>query len=258
MLPNRSIVAGVAEVAGEASVLVFWSGGTNSAWMLHELQQAGVAVAGLLATVGESDVGDDAGGLPRALLEAQAEAAALPLEVVALPRPCADAICRDRLGAALAAAAARGVTEVAFPVASRDDVRALCEELAAAAGLCARFPLWERDTLRLAVEMLDADVEARVVGIDTERLDGSFLGSAWDESFLIDLPPRVDPCGQRGEFVTFAVSGPMFRAPVSVEMQGVIDEGGFVRALLAATPTAAPIGGEGGVSHTRARAGLLS
>jgi diphthamide synthase (EF-2-diphthine--ammonia ligase) len=33
---------------------------------------------------------------------------------------------------------------------------------------------------------------------------------------LAELPPEVDPCGERGEFHTFVSAGPIFSRPIPV------------------------------------------
>ena len=45
-------------------------------------------------------------------------------------------------------------------------------------------------------------------------------------------PPGVDPCGENGEFHTFAWDGPMFRQPVPVRGGEVVERDGFVFADL--------------------------
>jgi hypothetical protein len=53
---------------------------------------------------------------------------------------------------------------------------------------------------------------------------------------LAELPPGVDPCGERGEFHTFAYAGPMFWAPVPVRTGETVERDGFVFADLLALP----------------------
>jgi diphthamide synthase (EF-2-diphthine--ammonia ligase) len=47
-----------------------------------------------------------------------------------------------------------------------------------------------------------------------------------------ELPASVDPCGERGEFHTFAHAGPMFRRPVPFQAGEVVTRDGFVFADL--------------------------
>ena len=55
-------------------------------------------------------------------------------------------------------------------------------------------------------------------------------GHAFDYSLLESLPASVDPCGERGEFHTFAWDGPMFRTPVTITSGEVVTRDGFVYA----------------------------
>ena len=56
----------------------------------------------------------------------------------------------------------------------------------------------------------------------------SFAGRRFDHALLRDLPAEVDPCGERGEFHSFAYAGPMFSAPIAVTPGDVVDRDGFV------------------------------
>jgi diphthamide synthase (EF-2-diphthine--ammonia ligase) len=59
-------------------------------------------------------------------------------------------------------------------------------------------------------------------------LDPELAGRAFDEALLAELPPGVDPCGERGEFHTFVWDGPGFRAPIDIEVGDVVERDGFV------------------------------
>ena len=54
----------------------------------------------------------------------------------------------------------------------------------------------------------------------------------FDEALLADLPAGADPCGERGEFHTFAYAGPMFRHPVPIRSGEIVTREGFVFADL--------------------------
>ncbi|HWW87088.1 MAG TPA: hypothetical protein VNZ26_26005, partial [Vicinamibacterales bacterium] len=77
-----------------------------------------------------------------------------------------------------------------------------------------------------------AALRARLTCVDPNQLPGSFAGRAFDHALLTDLPPSVDPCGERGEFHTFAHDGPMFRWPVPIKSGEVVERDGFVFADL--------------------------
>jgi diphthamide synthase (EF-2-diphthine--ammonia ligase) len=68
--------------------------------------------------------------------------------------------------------------------------------------------------------------------VDPKQLSAAFAGRSFDERLLEDLPDGVDPCGERGEFHTFAYAGPMFDRPIPVRSGDVVTRDGFVFADL--------------------------
>ena len=208
-----------------------WSGGKDSALALWVLRRRRGAVTRLLTTVTEDFDRVSMHGVRRSLLVRQAAAAGVPLTVVSIPQRCADDVYEARMAQALASAAVRDVEEVAFGDLFLADIRAYRERQLARA----RFPLWHRDTRALARHFIAAGFGAIVVCVDPARLDASFAGRRYDASFLADLPDDVDPCGERGEFHTFAHAGPIFTAPVPCRTGDVIESGGFVFCDLVAT-----------------------
>ena len=168
----------------------------------------------------------------RSLLEAQAEAAGLPLTVVPIPSPCPNEVYEAAMSSALAAARARGITGVAFGDLFLEDIRRYRERQMSGTGLTLHFPLWHRPTDRLAADMIDGGLRARLTCVDPRVLPESLAGAAFDRDLLARLPAGVDPCGENGEFHTFAWDGPMFRRPVPVRQGEVVTRDGFVFADL--------------------------
>ncbi len=50
------------------------------------------------------------------------------------------------------------------------------------------------------------------------RLDDCMVGRPFDRAFIDALPPQVDPCGENGEFHSFAFDGPIFGEPVRFQV----------------------------------------
>ena len=61
-----------------------------------------------------------------------------------------------------------------------------------------------------------------------KRLAARFAGSEFNADLLAELPPEIDPCGENGEFHSFAHAGPMFRHPIDVTVGAVVERDGFV------------------------------
>jgi len=216
--------------------LLAWSSGKDSAWTLHVLRQRGVQVAALLTTINESADRVAMHGVRRSLLEAQAGAAGVPLRAIPLPWPCTNQDYDDRMAEACRRAVAEGFEAIAFGDLFLRDVRDYRERQLAGSGLAPVFPLWGTPTAALAREMIAGGLRARLSCIDAKALDSAFAGREFDGALLDDLPPSADPCGENGEFHTFAYGGPMFRAPIPVVRGETRDIGGFIYADLLPCP----------------------
>jgi uncharacterized protein (TIGR00290 family) len=210
-------------------ILLSWSSGKDSAWALHLLnRQHSGAVAALLTTVNEAVDRVAMHAVRREVLEAQAAAAGLPLIVVPIPHPCSNEEYEARMGRAVSSAVASGFTHVAFGDLFLEDVRKYREDRLAGSGLEPLFPVWGLPTGPLADEMIAGGLRARLACIDTRVLDASFVGREFDRLLLADLPPGIDPCGEKGEFHSCVYAGPMFRTPLRLEPGEIVSREPFV------------------------------
>jgi uncharacterized protein (TIGR00290 family) len=218
--------------------LVAWSSGKDSAWALREVRRADeLEVVGLLTTVTAEFARVSMHAVREALLDAQAASLGLLCRKVRIPWPCPNEAYEREMARALEAARAEGVTHVVFGDLFLEDIRAYREAKLAGSGISPVFPLWKRDTRALAREMIASGLRATLTCVDPRQLDGGFAGRAFDAALLDELPPSVDPCGENGEFHTFAWAGPMFDRPVPNAPGLVVEREGFVFAdLVPAAP----------------------
>ena len=224
---------------GRTKIWLSWSSGKDSAWALHELGASrDFEVTHLLTTVNRTASRVAMHAVREELLEAQAAAAGLPLVRVPIPSPCSNAEYEEAMGAAMAQARAEGIFHVAFGDLFLEDVRRYREEKLSAVGMTPVFPIWGRETHLLAREMVAGGLRAYLTCVDPRQLDRRFAGRSFDASLLDDLPAAVDPCGEKGEFHSFAFAGPMFSAPLAVAPGEIVERDGFVFAdlLPAANP----------------------
>jgi uncharacterized protein (TIGR00290 family) len=206
-------------------VVLSWSGGKDSSLALAALRaDPEYEVIALLTSITREYDRVSIHGVRRALVEAQASMLGLPLvEVVLQPSSSNEAY-----EAAFLEALARvrvehaDVNLLAFGDLFLSDVREYRERLVQAAGFEALFPLWGRDTSALATEFIDAGFRATLVCVDTQQLPASFAGRAFDADFLASLPTSADPCGEKGEFHTFVSAGPIFAAPINIDVGEVV------------------------------------
>jgi diphthamide synthase (EF-2-diphthine--ammonia ligase) len=80
--------------------------------------------------------------------------------------------------------------------------------------------------------MIAGGLEARLVCVDPKAVPKDFAGRAFDAALLNELPQGVDPCGERGEFHTCVLAGPMFSRRIEVASGEVTGRDGFVFADL--------------------------
>jgi uncharacterized protein (TIGR00290 family) len=222
-------------------LLLSWSSGKDSAWALHCLRQRSeYQIAGLLTTLNAAFDRVAMHSTRRALLEAQARAAGLPLYPVPLPWPCTNEHYETAMRSACDAAIAGGIEAIAFGDLFLEDVRRYREERLEGTGLKPVFPVWGLDTRQLAEDMIAGGLRARIVCVDPKKLPAEFAGREFDAQFLRDLPPGVDPCGENGEFHSAVYAGPMFSEPIPIETGEVVERDGFVFAdVRLAEPTPA-------------------
>jgi uncharacterized protein (TIGR00290 family) len=213
--------------------LIAWSSGKDSAWALHEARRAGdCEIVGALTTVTETFGRVSMHGVREELLAAQLDAVGLPLVRVPIPFPCPNEVYEARMAAALTEAKAAGVTLVIFGDLFLEDVRRYREEKLACTGIAPVFPLWHRPTDALARDMIDAGVETYLVCVDLKQLAKEFAGRRFDRALLAQLPASADPCGEKGEFHSCVVAGPMFKRRIAVTVGETVERDGFAFADL--------------------------
>ena len=210
-----------------------WSSGKDSAWTLHALSRQGqFEVVALLTTINAAYHRVAMHAVREELLERQAEALGLSLVKVPLHWPCSNADYEQAMAAAVARAHQEGIRQIAFGDLFLEDIRRYREAKLAGTGIAPVFPLWQLDTARLARTMIASGLRAYLTCVDPKKLSPSFAGRLFDANLLDDLPASVDPCGENGEFHTFAFDGPMFHQPIAVHPGEVVERDGFVFADL--------------------------
>jgi uncharacterized protein (TIGR00290 family) len=230
-MPNDE--TGPAAAKPRENVWLSWSSGKDSAWALHLLRSSPeYRVTALLTTI-NSEAGRVAMHAVREeLLDAQAAALGLPLVKVPIPAKCSNERYEQAMAGAMERARAAGVRHVAFGDLFLEDIRRYREEKMRACGLTPIFPVWGLDTRALAGEMVGAGLRAHITCVDPRRLDRRFAGRVFDAPLLAELPADVDPCGENGEFHSFAFAGPMFSSPLNVVSGEIVERDGFVFADL--------------------------
>ncbi len=213
--------------------LLAWSSGKDSAWALHVLRQdPEFEVTGLFTTVNEAFNRVAMHAVRVELLMKQAQCAGLPMEVIPIPYPCTNQDYEHRMGVFIEKAKAKDIECMAFGDLFLENVRQYREEKLFGTGIDPVFPLWGTPTEKLCKQIMRAGVKAVVTCIDPKWIPEECIGRTYDESFLQLLPDTVDPCGENGEFHTFAFAGPMFNSPLTITVGETVHRDGFIFADL--------------------------
>src|SRR5262249_45456535 len=209
-------------------ILISWSSGKDSAWVLHLLRRQGqYEIAGLITTINSAFDRVAMHSTRRALVEMQAAASGLSLTAIPLPWPCSNAEYERIMKGVCEQAVSQGISAIAFGDLFLADIRAYRERQLQDTGLEPLFPLWEMPTAALARQMIEAGLRAKLVCVDPKKLAAEFVGRDFDQKLLAGLPPGVDPCGENGEFHSFVYAGPMFDREIPVAGGERVERDGF-------------------------------
>lgn len=192
-----------------------WSSGKDSAYALYQLQQQNeYEVVRLLTSINEQYQRVSMHGISLALVQQQANALGLLLDVLYLPEKVSMEEYETLVTNQLKSYQNQEIIYSAYGDILLEDLKVFREKQLDTIGMKGVFPLWQRNTKELLLEMIDAGLKTMVICVNEQYLDKSFLGRIIDRKFLEDLPNNVDPCGENGEYHTFCFDGPMFHYPV--------------------------------------------
>jgi diphthamide synthase (EF-2-diphthine--ammonia ligase) len=177
--------------------LLSWSSGKDSAWSLHVLrQQREYEIVGLLTTFNTEADRVAMHGVRRALVQAQADAAGIPLWEVPLRWPCSNDDYECAMRDACKKALLTGIECIAFGDLFLAEIRRYREKQLEGTGLQPLFPVWGIPTKELACQMIEGGLRAKLTCVDGQQLSAEFAGRDFDVRLLSDLPASADPCGE--------------------------------------------------------------
>lgn len=193
-----------------------WSGGKDSSLCLHRiLQDKRYTVDSLLTSVNAAHNRISMHGVRRELLVEQANAIGLPLHTIELPEQPGMQEYEQAMLQQVTALKKEGYEAAVFGDIFLEDLKTYREQKLATVNMQCVFPLWKISTQDLMQEFLALGFKAIIVCVNEKFLDKSFCGRLIDDSFVRDLPPGVDVCGENGEYHSFVFDGPVYRYPIA-------------------------------------------
>jgi uncharacterized protein (TIGR00290 family) len=120
--------------------------------------------------------------------------------------------------------AEEGIEAILFGDIFLEDLRAFRESLLKPAGLQGIYPLWDLDTSVLIQDFINAGFKTLICSANGKFFDQATVGKTLDTPLVRNLPARVDPCGENGEFHTFLYDGPILKKTISFQLGEVVEK----------------------------------
>lgn len=96
--------------------------------------------------------------------------------------------------------------------------RKWAHEISHKAGITANEPLWGDNVETLLQDFFDAGFRAKIISVNADILSEDYLGRILDRELILDFQKQgIDPAGEKGEYHTLVLDGPIFRKPLCVE-----------------------------------------
>lgn len=198
-----------------------WSGGKDSTLALYHALRNGGKPRFLFTMFEEDGDRSRSHGLPKHLLEKQAESLNIPL----VTRSASWADYENVFVDQLRRFKEQGVQVGVFGDIDLEGHIIWQEKVCAAAGLAAYIPLWKRPRRELAHEFVSLGFKAVIVAVNRQMIDDRYLGRPYNAETLVDMErDGIDPTGESGEFHTFVNDGPIFRKPIDVRIEKVVSD----------------------------------
>jgi diphthine-ammonia ligase len=201
-----------------------FSGGKDSILALDRAMRAGYHVEYLLTLYDAEAQRVRFHNVPIDLIQAQADALGIPLVHYGYTPATFEVVFLE----ALIDLRRRGITTMIFGDIHLADVRAWYEERTAAVGLMHLEPLWGDDPSEVVRECIARHYQATITCIELERAKPEWLGATLTEELVREFElAGIDVCGERGEYHTFVIAGPLFAQEVPVKLGEEVTEGRF-------------------------------
>jgi uncharacterized protein (TIGR00290 family) len=199
-------------------IILSWSGGKDSSYTLHTLlNDPRYEVKYLLSTINGNYKRLSMHGVREELIEAQANSIGIPLLKVYVYE-ADNAEYERQMTETLLKVKAEGINTVAFGDIFLEDLRQYREDKMKSIGMTCLFPIWKKDTRWLVKDFMEKGFKTITCCINDGYLDESWCGRIIDSTFVDELPPTVDPCGENGEFHSFCYEAPIFQQKINISI----------------------------------------
>ncbi|UXX78080.1 ATP-binding protein [Reichenbachiella carrageenanivorans] len=207
----------------QTPIAISWSGGKDSSMMLHQLMNDEQYEIVELHTAISSETGRvSMHGVSQELIRAQAESIGLPIHFISIEPASTNANYEKALNQYYSNLKSQGIHHIGFGDIFLEDLKAYRDQLLHDNGLIGIYPLWKKETKDLANYFLDQNFKTLICCAKQSLFPESICGKTYSQAMLEAFDTQVDPCGENGEFHSYAFDGPIFNTPISITVNETI------------------------------------
>ncbi|HTY45019.1 MAG TPA: diphthine--ammonia ligase [Patescibacteria group bacterium] len=201
-----------------------WSGGKDSCLACYKARQQGYDVKYLLNFISRESRRGCFHGLEGRLLKFQADLIGIPLVQKEVSSDMEKY--EEEFKAAVTEFRGRGIGTMVFGDIYLAEHESWIERVCGDLKIHALEPLWNNLPEKIIDEFVSLGFKAVIVSCKADIMGKEFLGRTVDRDLVRELKQRgICPCGEKGEFHTLVVDGPIFRKPIEIiEAEAVIKE----------------------------------
>lgn len=204
-----------------------WSGGKDSCLAYYKALKQGVEIASLLNFIGKDSKRACFHGIEGRLMKLQADLIGVPL----YQKEVSSDMKQYESEFKEAVQELKKTTRInsmvfgdIYLLEHQNWVERVCGDLA----VTAIEPLWNNDPKKIIEEFVDSGFKAVIVSCKADVLGQEFIGRLIDKEIIKDFEARnVCPCGEKGEYHTLVVDGPIFKKRISIDKSETIKKEGF-------------------------------
>jgi diphthine-ammonia ligase len=202
-----------------------WSGGKDSCLALYDAIEMGGQPSQLLTMFADQGDRSRSHGLPRRVIEAQAQAIGLPLTIAKASWADYEAVFLETISSFKS----RGIRYGVFGDIDLEPHREWCVKVCTKSDLIACHPLWQIPRRELLDRFLDYGFEAMIISVKEGVLDSNFLGEILTQDLINEFELiGIDACGENGEYHTIVTNGPLFSAPLQLDKNDQVNRDGYL------------------------------
>lgn len=202
-----------------------WSGGKDSCLACYKAIQQGYDVKLLLNFISRESKRGCFHGIEGKLLKFQADLIGIPL-VQKEVSPDMQKY-EEEFKAAVTELRGKDIGSMVFGDIYLLEHQSWIERVCGDLNINALEPLWNQDTEGIIDEFLGLGFKTIIISCKADIMGKEFLGRYIDKELVRELKKRdICPCGEKGEFHTLVVDGPIFSKPIKIAAaEPVIKEG---------------------------------